>query len=159
LGGRAPADQVVLVGLAIVVAVGLEAWYRFTLRGMASLAVAENRMAAELRGINARTKSYGAFVVAGVLSGVAGAFVGPETFVFPELGNALVLIAFVAFVIGGSGSIVGGTIGGLALGLISAMTNRYVGTLYTNLIILGLLIVTLIALPNGMFGSKRVRTI
>jgi branched-chain amino acid transport system permease protein len=158
-GGRLDADQLVLIGFAIVAAVGLEAWYRLTLRGIASLAVAENRSAAELRGINVRTKSYGAFVVAGVLAGIAGAFVGPETFVFPELGNALVLIAFVGFVLGGAGSLVGGTIGGLALGLIAAMSNRYVGTLYTNLIILGVLIATMITLPNGMFGSKRVRTI
>ena len=63
-GGRVDADQFVIIGLAIVMSVGLELWYRFTLRGMASLAVAENRAAAELRGINARTKSYAAFVVA-----------------------------------------------------------------------------------------------
>jgi branched-chain amino acid transport system permease protein len=158
-GGRVDADQLVLIGLALVMTAGLELWYRLTLRGMASLAVAENRKAAELRGINARAKSYGAFILAGVLSGIAGAFVGPETYVFPEIGNSLVLIAFVAFVLGGSGSIVGGTIGGLFLGLVDALTARYVGTLYTNTIVLGLLLGTLIVLPGGIFGSRRVRTI
>jgi branched-chain amino acid transport system permease protein len=159
LGGRADADQFILVGLAIVMTAGLSLWYRFTLRGRASLAVAENRRAAELRGINVRAKSYGAFVLAGALSGVAAAFIGPETYLYPELGNSLVLIAFVAFVLGGSGSLVGGTIGGLILGLVEALTARYVGTLYTNTIILALLLGTLIILPNGMFGSRRVRTI
>jgi branched-chain amino acid transport system permease protein len=159
LGGRADVDQFILVGLAIVMTVGLTLWYRYTQRGRASLAVAENRMAAELRGINVRSKSYGAFILAGVLTGIAAAFIGPETYVYPELGNSLVLIAFVAFVLGGSGSIVGGTVGGLILGLVEAFTSRYVGTLYTNTIILGLLLATLIVLPNGMFGSRRVRTI
>jgi branched-chain amino acid transport system permease protein len=159
LGGRADADQLILIGLAIVMTGGLSLWYRFTLRGRASLAVAENRRAAELRGINVRSKSYGAFILAGALSGVAAAFIGPETYVYPELGNSLVLIAFVAFVLGGSGSLVGGTIGGLVLGLVDALTSRYVGTLYTNTIILALLLVTLIILPNGLFGSRRVRTI
>jgi branched-chain amino acid transport system permease protein len=159
LGGRADVDQFILVGLAILMTVGLTLWYRYTQRGRASLAVAENRTAAELRGINVRAKSYGAFILAGVLTGIAAAFIGPETYVYPELGNSLVLIAFVAFVLGGSGSIVGGTIGGLILGLVEAFTARYVGTLYTNTIILGLLLATLIVLPNGMFGSRHVRTI
>lgn len=159
LGGRVDGDQLILIGLAIVMTAGLSLWYRFTLRGRASLAVAENRRAAELRGINVRAKNYGAFILAGALSGVAAAFIGPETYVYPELGNSLVLIAFVAFVLGGSGSVVGGTIGGLVLGLVDAFTARYVGTLYTNTIILVLLLVTLIILPNGLFGSRRVRTI
>ncbi len=159
LGGRVDGDQLILIGLAIAMTAGLSLWYRFTLRGRASLAVAENRRAAELRGINVRAKNYGAFVLAGALSGIAAAFIGPETYVYPELGNSLVLIAFVAFVLGGSGSVVGGTIGGFVLGLVDAFTARYVGTLYTNTIILALLLVTLIILPNGLFGSRRVRTI
>ena len=40
-----------------------------------------------------------------------------------------------------------------------AFTARYVGSLYTNVIVLGLLIVTLIVLPNGIFGGQRVRTV
>jgi branched-chain amino acid transport system permease protein len=158
-GGRVDADQFILIGLAVVMTAGLELWYRFTLRGQASLAVAENRKAAELRGINVRAKSYGAFILAGALSGIAAAFIGPETYVYPELGNSLVLIAFVAFVLGGSGSLLGGTIGGFVLGLIDALSARYVGTNYTNIIVLGVLLVTLIILPNGMFGGRRARTV
>jgi branched-chain amino acid transport system permease protein len=158
-GGRVDADQFILIGLAVVMTAGLELWYRFTLRGRASLAVAENRRAAELRGINVRAKSYGAFILAGALSGIAAAFIGPETYVYPELGNSLVLIAFVAFVLGGSGSLLGGTIGGFVLGLIDALSARYVGTNYTNIIVLGVLLVTLIILPNGMFGGRRARTV
>jgi branched-chain amino acid transport system permease protein len=158
-GGKVDWDQLVLLALVIVVTAGLELWYRTTLRGLSSLAVAENRKAAEIRGINVRAKSYTAFMVAGALTGIAAAFIGPETYVFPELGNTLVLIAFVAFVLGGSGSIVGGTLGGLVLGLVEALSARYVGSLYTNLIVLGLLLVTLIILPNGVFGSRRVRTV
>jgi branched-chain amino acid transport system permease protein len=158
-GGRVDADQFILIGLAVVMTVGLELWYRFTLRGRASLAVAENRRAAELRGINVRAKSYGAFILAGALAGIAAAFIGPETYVYPELGNSLVLVAFVAFVLGGSGSLLGGTIGGLIIGLVDALSARYIGTNYTNIIVLGVLLGTLIILPNGIFGGQRVRTV
>jgi branched-chain amino acid transport system permease protein len=158
-GGRVDADQFILIGLAVVMTGGLELWYRYTLRGRASLAVAENRRAAELRGINVRAKSYGAFILAGALAGIAAAFIGPETYVYPELGNSLVLVAFVAFVLGGSGSLLGGTIGGLLLGLVDALSARYVGANYTNIIVLGVLLGTLIILPNGMFGGQRVRTV
>jgi branched-chain amino acid transport system permease protein len=158
-GGRVDVDQLMLIGLAIVMTAGLEVWYRYTLRGRASLAVAENRKAAELRGINVRAKSYGAFVLAGALAGIAGSFIGPETYVYPELGNTLVLIAFVAFVLGGSGSLLGGTVGGLIVGLVENLTARYVGVNYTDLIVLGLLLGTLLILPNGMFGGQRVRTV
>jgi branched-chain amino acid transport system permease protein len=158
-GGRVDADQFILIGLAIVMTAGLELWYRCTLRGRASLAVAENRKAAELRGINVRAKSYGAFMLAGALAGIAAAFIGPETYVYPELGNSLVLVAFVAFVLGGSGSLLGGTVGGLIVGLVDALSARYVGANFTNLIVLGVLLGTLIILPNGIFGGQRVRTV
>jgi branched-chain amino acid transport system permease protein len=158
-GGRVDADQFILIGLALVMTAGLEFWYRYTLRGRASLAVAENRRAAELRGINVRAKSYGAFMLAGALAGIAASFIGPETYVYPELGNSLVLVAFVAFVLGGSGSLLGGTIGGLIIGLVEALSARYAGANYTNIIVLGVLLGTLIILPNGMFGGQRVRTV
>ena len=53
----------------------------------------------------------------------------------------------------------GGTVGGLIVGLVENLTARYVGVNYTDLIVLGLLLGTLIILPNGMFGGQRVRTI
>jgi len=159
LGGRVLPNQLWTIGLAVLLSMAIASWYRYTRAGLASLAVAEDREAARLRGIDVTRKSYEAFIVAGAIAGLAGLFVGPETFAFPELGSSLVLIAFVSFVLGGSGSVTGGVLGGFALGLVQQFTARYLGVLYTNSVIFGLLLAVLIALPSGVFGDRRTRTI
>jgi branched-chain amino acid transport system permease protein len=159
LGGRLDPDQVFLICLAIVIAVGVGIWYHRTLAGLTALAVAEDRDAAKMRGINVGRKSYAAFAFGGLVAGAVGSAVGNQTYAYPELGSSLVLFAFTAFVLGGAGSLEGSVIGGMVIGLVQEFVARYVGVLYSNLIILGVLLAVLSALPNGLFGQSRMRTI
>lgn len=159
LGGRVGADQLLLIFLAIIAAAGLSLWYRYSLSGLAALAVAEDRDAACLRGINVVAKSFAAFAFAGALAGFIGLAVGNQTYAFPELSGSLVLFAFVAFVLGGAGSLAGSLLGGLVIGLVQQYAARYVGVLYSDIIVLGLLLVILTILPNGLFAKTSVRTV
>jgi len=159
LGGRLDADQLFLIGLAIVVALGVGIWYHRTLAGLTALAVAEDRDAARMRGINVGRKSYAAFAFGGLVAGAIGSAVGNQTYAYPELGSSLVLFAFTAFVLGGAGSLGGSLIGGMTIGLVQEFAARYIGVLYSNLVILGVLLAVLSALPNGLFGQSRMRTI
>lgn len=159
LGGRVDPDQLVLIGLAVIATVALSLWYRFTLSGLSALAVAEDRDAARIRGINVVRKSFGAFAFAGGLAGFTGLAVGSQTYAYPDLGSSLVLFAFVAFVLGGSGSVGGSLLGGFVIGMVEEFSARYIGVLYSDLIVLGLLLGILIILPNGLFGKSSVRTV
>jgi branched-chain amino acid transport system permease protein len=127
--------------------------------GLALLAVAEDREAALLRGVNVRRVALGAFVFSGLLAGALGPVIGPKTFAVATLGSALALKGFVALAMGGFGSLPGGLIGGLAVGLIEASTSRWLGSDYADLMVFGVLLLILLVRPTGLFGRVRERMV
>lgn len=158
-GGAVLPGDLILIGLALFFTVGFTLFSRFTMTGLAALAVAEDRESALLRGINARWLQIGAFAVSGALAGLLGPFIGPKTFAYFGLGQTLALVGFVALAIGGFGSITGATIGAFAIGLVQAYTDRYIGGNYENLMVFAILLVVLLIMPKGLFGSRRERVV
>lgn len=159
LGGRVLPVELLLIAVAVVLAILLIVYGRTTLIGLATLAMAEDREAASLRGVNVRALALGAFAVSGMLAGVLGPMVGAKTFAVATLGSALALKGFVALALGGFGSIMGGLIGGLTIGITEQYTARYLGSAYSNLIVFAVLLLVLMARPTGLFGTVRERTV
>jgi len=159
LGGRVFPVDLVLVGVAIVVAVGLAVLSRTTLLGLALLAISEDREAAEVRGINVRALALGTFAFSGLVAGLLGPIVGPKTFAVATLGSALALKGFVALAMGGFGSMSGGLVGGLAVGVIESYTARYIGDAYSNTMVFAALLLVLLVRPAGLFGRVRERVV
>jgi branched-chain amino acid transport system permease protein len=125
--------------------------------GLASLAAAQDPAAAALKGINVTRLSGMAVVLACCLSGVAGPLIAPKTFASTSLGTSLVIVAFVAVVLGGFGSFLGAAVGGFLMGLIEAIGGRYLGVNYGNILILAVLVAVLLLRPNGLFGASATR--
>jgi branched-chain amino acid transport system permease protein len=159
LGGRIVPDSLILIIFVIVLAVGLHAWYKYSISGLASIAVAEDRVAARLRGINVGRRSIIAFAMGGAIAGVAGILVAPQTYAVSSLGDAVGLTAFIAFALGGSGSLLGATIGGFAVGIIEQEVARYIGSLYVNSTLYVVLLIILFVMPNGLFGRSAARAL
>jgi branched-chain amino acid transport system permease protein len=159
LGGRLQPDELWLIAIAVVSGVVIYTILRRTMLGLACLAASENREAATLRGVNARLLSLGAFAVAGAFAGVVAPFVAPKTFATITLGEALALKGFVPMALGGFGSIPGCMIGGFAVGMAEALTARYIGAVYENLIIFGLLLLVLMVRPTGLLGERAERLV
>lgn len=157
LGIDAAPVSIVLLGVTIVFALGLHFWFHGTRWGRACLAVAEDRTAATLRGINVNLLSLGGFAAAGALGTLSGFAVGPITYAIPTLADTLVLGAFVAIALAGQGSFLGNLFGGLLVGLISAFATRYIGADYSNLAVLVLLLVTLLVRPTGLGAAAEAR--
>jgi branched-chain amino acid transport system permease protein len=151
--------ELMTFGLAVLCALGLEITCRHTRRGQACLAVAEDRDAAMLRGVNVSALSLLAFIGAGAFGAITGILVGPITYAIPTLGASLALGGFVAVALGGEGSFVGGLVGGLAVGLTSTFAIRYLGASYGDLAVLALLLVTLAVRPKGMGGLAAARDV
>ena len=157
LGINADPVEIILVVLAIVVALGLSFWFHRALTGQACLAVAEDRVAAMLRGVNVDVLSLGGFGAAGLLAGVSAMAIGPITYAVPTLGVTFALGGFVAVAIGGEGSFTGGLIGGLAVGLVSAFSARYIGANWSDISVLIVLLLTLAFRPKGLGGAVETR--
>lgn len=159
LGGRVSTIELVLIVAVIALTVGLTIFSRWSLTGLAMLAMAEDREAARLRGINVQRLALVAFVFAGVLAGLVGPLVGPKTFALSTLGAALALKGFVAVAIGGFGSLSGGVIGGFLVGLVELVSGRWLGSQYPTIMVFAVLILILLIKPTGLLGMTRERVV
>jgi branched-chain amino acid transport system permease protein len=156
-GGTVQANDLVLICVVVAVGVGLHLWSRHTLTGLASLASAEDRDAAMARGVNVRLLAIGAFLVAGFIAGAFGMLVASKLYANPGIGDTIALFGFVAIAIGGSGSQIGGLIGGFSTGIIFALAERYggarTGADWANIIVFAVFLFILFTRPRGLFGG------
>jgi branched-chain amino acid transport system permease protein len=159
LGIVASPVEIVLLAGAIVIALALHFWFHATRLGQACLAVAEDREAATLRGINVNFLSLGGFAAAGALGTLSAFAIGPVTYAIPTLANTIALGGFVAIALGGHGSFLGSLYGGLLVGLVSAFATRYIGANYSDLAVLVLLLLTLMVRPTGLGAAAEARSV
>lgn len=148
---------VIISAVALAAVVGLVT--RKTMLGLASLATSEDRQAAQLRGVSVTWLALGAFVIAGALVAATGPLVGAKTFAAYNLGDDVAVKAFVAITVGGIGSYRGVIIGGFVVGLLEVFASRYLGFEWQNIVVFVFLLVILVVLPRGLFGTKKERTV
>ena len=139
---------------AIAVFVGLWLFFSYTLTGKAILATSNNRLAAQLVGINTNwvmTLSFALFAAIGALAGV---LVTPITLVSYDVGIALALKGFAAAMLGGMGNPKGALVGGIVLGWFEALTAGYLSSQYKDAAAFIVILAVLFAMPQGLFGKK-----
>jgi branched-chain amino acid transport system permease protein len=120
-------------------------------RGMRTLA--RDQEVASLFGINASRLFFVAFALSGVLAGAAGGLIGPEQGLTPTMGLSLGLAGFSAAVVGGLGSAQGALVGGMLIGVVGNLAVLYVTPSYKDAVAYVLLILVLIARPQGLLGE------
>ena len=145
--------------VVILMAAGLELFYRLTLRGKLFQATSEDAFAARARGIPTDRVRSLSYLLSGAVGGLAGFTAGQLTFAFFALGLSLTLNGFIALAVGGLGSNLGALVGGAGLGLLSAFATYLFGGEYQQTIAVGLLMLVLLVRPEGLFGAKRVRPV
>jgi branched-chain amino acid transport system permease protein len=159
LNGRIFPSEILMIGTALIVVFLADQGSRRTRIGLASLATAEDKTAAVLRGINVSRLSIGAYMLAGGLCVAFGPFIASATFAQTSLGDALALKGFVALAIGGFGSQRGALIGGMTAGMLEALVARYLNANFQNLAVLILLLIVLSIRPHGLFGRGEGRVV
>jgi len=152
--------QITIFVVSIVMMWGLMQIVDRTTLGKSMRAVASDREAAEMLGIKVdRVISY-TFFIGSAMAGVAGVMSGLAFNQFSAtIGFLAGLKAFTAAVVGGIGSIPGAMIGGLFIGLCEAFASTYISTKYTDLIVFGILIVTMLVRPRGIFGRPALQKV
>lgn len=143
-----------VMGGAVVVFVGLWLFFTHTLTGKAVLATANNRIAAQLVGINTGWIMTLSFGLSAAIGAFAGVLVTPITLVSYDVGVALALKGFAAAMLGGMGNPKGALVGGLLLGLLEAMTAGYLSSQYKDAVAFIVILAVLFVMPQGIFGKK-----
>jgi neutral amino acid transport system permease protein len=144
---------VIVIGFAVLVAVGL--MLRYSLLGKRMRALADNLDLAETSGIDTSRVILYTWVFAGALAGLAGVLAGAVTALTPELGFALLLPIFAAVVLGGIGDAFGALAGGLVLGVIIEESTLFIDARWKITIGFVALILVLIIRPQGIFGRAK----
>jgi branched-chain amino acid transport system permease protein len=128
--------------------------------GKAMRSTSYDREAAAMMGIDVDRVISVTFFIGSALAGAAGVMFG---LVFGQIYQFMGFIAglkgFTAAVIGGIGSITGAMVGGLFIGLCEAFASSYVNGKYADLIVFGILIVTMLLRPTGIFAQRAMQKV
>jgi branched-chain amino acid transport system permease protein len=152
--------QIMVIVLSVVLMAGLQVLVNRTRLGKQMRAVATDREAAEMLGINVDYTISATFFLGSALAGVAGVMAGLAfNNIYTLMGFVLGLKAFTAAVVGGIGSIPGAMLGGFLIGIAESFITGYISSTYSNLIVFGILIVFMIVRPRGLLGKVQLQKV
>ncbi|MFT3801158.1 MAG: branched-chain amino acid ABC transporter permease [Burkholderiaceae bacterium] len=142
-------------GMSLVCGVALWWFMRASWFGRAMRATAQNPTAAQLMGIDSALMYRIAFALGVGLTAFGGAVILPYVTVFPGIGGQYVVLMFTVVVLGGLGSVAGAVIGGLAVGVIQALSALFFPIQLQNLVLFIVFILVLAVRPQGLVGASR----
>lgn len=148
---------IILVSLALMVVLWLVV--NRTLVGTAMRAVADNKDAVPLMGVNLNLIIAVTFAIGSALAAAGGIFYGQAYSIDPYMGIDLGWKAFIAAVIGGIGSIEGAVLGSFLLAGVEVATVAYLSSNLKNGIAFGLLILLLLVWPWGIMGKPTLKKV
>jgi len=152
--------RIMVIVLSIVLMLVLRVIVNRTSLGRQMRAVAADREAAEMLGINVNFTISATFFLGSALAGVAGVMAGLVfNQVYTLMGFTAGLKAFAAAVVGGIGSLAGAVLGGLLIGLAESFVTGYISSTYTNLIVFGILIAVMLLRPSGLLGRVQLQKV
>jgi len=157
LFGISISEPLAISFLITVVITAMLYWFLLkTDTGQAIRATAQDREAAQLMGINVKKMSIIAFGLGAALAGTAGALISPTYYIFPQIGSTFTLKAFVITVLGGMGSIVGATLGGVIIGVAESVSAVYISSGWKDVVVFVLFLLVLLFKPAGLMGKSRM---
>ena len=144
---------VVIVGVAVLVAVGL--MLRLTLLGKRMRALSDDLELAETAGIDTRQVINYTWIFAGALAGLAGVLAAAITDLRPEMGFELLLPIFAAVILGGIGDAFGALAAGMVIGVMTEWSTLVIDARWKTAVGFLVLVIVLIIRPQGIFGRAK----
>ncbi|MBN9584602.1 MAG: branched-chain amino acid ABC transporter permease [Afipia sp.] len=146
-----------LIAFSMSLACGAALWWfmRASWFGRAMRATAQNPTAAQLMGIDSGQMYKIAFALGVGLTAFGGAVILPYVTVYAGVGGQYVVLMFTVVVLGGLGSVAGAVVGGLAVGVIQALSALVFPIQLQNLVLFLVFIMVLAVRPQGLVGASR----
>ena len=144
-----------VVAVTVPLLLALSYFIQSTKQGKAMRAVAQDKEAAAMVGINVNRTISITFLLGGILAGASGVMYGlfNGITVF-NVGFQQGLYAFTAAVLGGIGNLTGAVVGGFLIGIIGSMADQYIGVRWTAIVIFAVLILVLVFRPTDLLGDR-----
>lgn len=148
---------VIATGAALLVMGALAGFYKYTHLGRSMVAASSDADGATSIGINVPLMRTFTFMLGGLIGGIAGILQTPLIGVSFAMGIAITLKGMAAAILGGLVNPMGAVAGGVILGLTEALAVYFFPSGYQNIVSMGLLILIMIVMPNGLFAAAARR--
>jgi branched-chain amino acid transport system permease protein len=150
-----PYDRILIGALAVGLIVGFIALMQYTKAGRAMRALAQDRVAAQLMGVDVDRYSMIGFALGALLAGLVGGLLVTITGINLGMGGPTSIKAFMMIMIGGAGVISGAIAGGFILGMMESIGLTVLAAYgdITYLAIFASLMVFLALRPQGLMGK------
>lgn len=145
--------SVLIIVITMALLVAQELFFRKTIYGKAMRAVAQDREAATLMGINVPRFIEITVGYCGVLFALAGILLVPILSISTTMADTAAQKAFCAAILGGFGNSAGAIIGGPIIGILENLFAGYVSGVWKNVVSFAILILVLLVLPKGITGK------
>ncbi|RBI62299.1 branched-chain amino acid ABC transporter permease [halophilic archaeon] len=153
-GNTVQANQALAFLLSWVLIGLLVAGVHYTQTGKAVLATSMSTKGAALVGIESDRMYLYTWLLAGMLAGIAGVFLGSFRTATYTMGRGPLILSFSIVVLGGIGSIRGSVVGAYLIGFLEVFTVSYVDSSLSGLASLVVLVGVLLFKPEGLFGRE-----
>ena len=154
-GISVPIPLAIAFALALAITGALYLFLARTDIGRAVRATSQNGEAAILMGIDVERIAALTFGLGTALAGAAGVLLAPSLYLYPTVGEILIVKCFVIVVLGGLGSVPGAIAGGILLGVVESLGAVYVSMAMKDGIGFVIFLLVLLYRPSGLFGVGR----
>lgn len=147
-------SQLIIIGGAVVLMVAYHLLLTRTQLGRAMRATSVNPVVARSCGIRTQRVTDAAWLISGLLCGMAGVVLAATTTTFDStLGTTFLIYMIAAAVLGGIGQPYGAMVGGLLIGVSTQLVGAYSSPAYEDVAAFVILVLLLLVRPRGLFGS------
>ena len=159
LGGvTVGALDLLILAIALAMMGVLSYVLRSTPLGRAIRAVAADRVAAAILGVDIERTIALTFFIASALGGAAGILIGLQyNSISLDMGARIELKGLAIIILGGMGSVTGAVIGAFILGAVETLSIAYVSSSYRDAIAFGVMFLILVLRPTGLLGKRALR--
>ena len=154
LGVRIAVDRVIALVIALVSIAALWFFLRRTRTGRAIRAVSQDETGAQMMGINLNFIFPLTFALATAMAAISGASLLFMFQAYPTVGLKPLYFAWYVVMMAGLGNVAGAIVGGFIVAVLQTATQQFVGISWADVIPTAVMIVVLLIVPHGIFGSE-----
>jgi branched-chain amino acid transport system permease protein/neutral amino acid transport system permease protein len=151
---RVQADQLFVLGLALVLVILLYLLLAKTRIGKAMRATADNPDLAQIRGIDTERVIAWTWFIGGGLAAAGGVMFALASQLRPDMGFTLLLPMFAAVILGSIGNTFGALVGAIVIGVAMQVTSSFMSPAYGPAVAFALMVLALVVRPQGLFADK-----
>lgn len=148
-------ERVGIILLSLVLVGVLFLFLKKTKTGLAMMAIPQDRIGAQLQGIDIEKLSAMAMAIGCALAAVAGVSVGALFSISPTIGSFALMKGIAVIILGGLGSLKGAVLGGLILGLMDGIVPLFSSPYTSNILTLATVVIILLIKPEGLLGHTK----